>query len=33
MKLIADHIKEFDKMVHKFGRLVDEHFPKHLEDE
>ena len=33
MKLIADHIKEFDKMFHKFERLLKEHFPTHLEDE
>ena len=32
MKLVADHIKEFDKMIHKFERLAKEHFPSHLED-
>jgi len=33
MKLIADHIKKFDKMVHKFERFLKAHFPKHLEEE
>ena len=32
MKLIADHIKEFDRKIHKFERLAKEHFPKHLEE-
>ena len=33
MKLIANHIKEFDMMTHKFERFMKIHFPKHLKED